>query len=155
VASAVEVVTLQVNPALALKVHPGDPIRFDVTDGEAVSGTVSSVGAPTTESQDQGGGGPQGGTIVPVVAAPDDPLALAALDGATVSADITVGTASDVLTVPVAALVVLADGSFGIEVAAAGATHFVHVVPGIYDQTMVEIDADGVSSGDLVVVPGT
>ena len=154
VASTVEVVTLDVNPALALRIQPGDPIRFDVTDGPAVPGTIASVGAPTTETADQGGG-PQGGLVVPVVAAPTDPAALAALDGATVSADITVGTAPDVLAVPVSALVVLADGSFGIEVAAAGSTHFVSVQPGIYDQAMVEIEADGVAPGDLVVVPGT
>jgi hypothetical protein len=49
--------------------------------------------------------------------------------------------------------VVLADGSFGVEVAVAGTTHFVQVIPGIYDQTMVEIKGTGIAPGDQVVVP--
>ncbi len=53
-----------------------------------------------------------------------------------------------------AALVVLADGTFGIEIASAGTTHFVRVTPGIYDRTMVQIEGDGVAAGDQVVVPG-
>jgi hypothetical protein len=57
------------------------------------------------------------------------------------------------MAVPVAALVVLADGSFGVEVAAAGTTRFVQVTPGIYDRTMVEIQGSGIAPGDQVVVP--
>jgi multidrug efflux system membrane fusion protein len=153
VASVDEVVKIHVDPGLAPSVHVGDPIRFSSPDGSDIPGTVVSVGTPTASTSDSPNG-PAGLLEVEVVAAADDPTTLSALDGLMLTADVTTGTAPDALAVPVAALVVLGDGSFGIEVASAGTTHFVRVTPGIYDRTMVEIVADGVAPDDQVVVPG-
>ena len=151
-ASVDEIVRLGVDPALAPSVHPGDPIRFNVPDGDPVPGSIVSVGAVAVTSPDTGNG-PPGRPTVEVIAAATDPASLADLDGIDVTAEVTTGTAPDALAVPVAALVVLADGSFGVEVATAGTTHFVRVTPGIYDQTMVEITGAPVAPGDRVVVP--
>jgi hypothetical protein len=152
-ASVDEVVKIDLDPGLAPSVHVGDPIRFSAPDGADIPGSIVSVGAPTVSDQGNGNG-PPGQLVITAVAAPEDPAALAALDGAVLQSDVTTGTSPDTLAVPVAALVVLADGSFGVEVSAAGTTHFVRVEPGIYDRTMVEIHADGVAEGDQVVVPG-
>jgi peptidoglycan hydrolase-like protein with peptidoglycan-binding domain len=153
VASVDEVVKLEVDPALASRVHVDDPIRFSAPDGGDIAGTIVSVSAPVL-SDEGSGDGPPGRLVLQVVAAADDPSAIAALDAAVLQSAVTTGTAEDVLAVPVAALVVLGDGAFGVEVASGGSTHFVRVTPGIYDRTMVEIDADGLAEGDQVVVPG-
>ena len=119
---------------------PGDQIRFTTTDGTAIPGTIVSVAAVAVAPPATGNGPPQravggGHRRRDRSGRPRRPR------GTDLLADVTTGTAPDVLAVPVAALVVLADGSFGVEVAAAGTTHFVRVTPGIYDQTMVEIRA--------------
>ena len=151
-ASVDEIVRLGVDPGLAPKLHAGDPIRFNVPDGTTVEGAVVSVAGAAIIASDPGDG-PPGRATVEVVAAATDPAALADLDGQDVTADVTLGTSPDTLAVPVAALVVLADGSFGVEIASAGTTHFVRVTPGIYDRTMVEISGTTVNAGDQVVVP--
>jgi peptidoglycan hydrolase-like protein with peptidoglycan-binding domain len=153
VASVDEVVKVVVDPGLAPSVHVGDPIRFAAPDGTEIPGSVASVGAPAPSTED-GPSGPAGILEVEVVATADDPAALADLDGLTLTADVTTGTAADALAVPVAALVVLGDGSFGVEIESGGATHFVRVTPGIYDRTMVQVEAGEVTAGDQVVVPG-
>jgi peptidoglycan hydrolase-like protein with peptidoglycan-binding domain len=152
-ASVDEVVRLELDPVLGGSVEPGDEIRFSTPDGKDIEGSVTSVGAPTI-TEPEGQNGPPGRLVVVVIATPADPAALAALDGAVLSADVTTGTAPDALAVPVKALVVLADGTFGVEIATAGTTHFIRVTPGIYDRTMVEIEAAQIAPGDQVVVPG-
>ena len=147
-----QIVKLAVDPQLAPSIHPGDQIRFTATDGTAIPGTIVSVAAVAVAPPDAGNGPPQGPSVE-VIAAATDPAALADLEGTDLLADVTTGTAPDALAVPVTALVVLADGSFGVEVASAGTTHFVRVAPGIYDRTMVEITAPGIAPGDQVVVP--
>jgi hypothetical protein len=147
-----EIVKLAVDPQLAPSIHPGDEIRFTTTDGTAIPGTIVSV-APVAVAPPDTGNGPPQGPSVEVIAAATDPAPLADLEGTDLLADVTTGTAPDAMAVPVAALVVLADGSFGVEVAAAGTTRFVQVTPGIYDRTMVEIQGSGIAPGDQVVVP--
>jgi peptidoglycan hydrolase-like protein with peptidoglycan-binding domain len=147
-----EIVKLAVDPHLAPSIHAGDQIRFTTTDGTAIPGRIVSVAAVAVAPPETANG-PPAGPSVEVIAAATDPAALADLDGTDLLAAVTTGTAPDALAVPVEALVVLADGSFGVEVADGGTTHFVQVVPGIYDQTMVEIKATGIAPGDQVVVP--
>jgi peptidoglycan hydrolase-like protein with peptidoglycan-binding domain len=152
-ASLDEVIKVELEPGQSGVAHPGDSIRFTAPDGGTIPGQIISVGAPEM-SADTGGNGPPPHLVVNIVARPDDPAAIAALEGASLTAEITTDTAADALVVPVAALVVLADGGFGVEVAGAGATHFVRVTPGIYDRTMVAITGSGIAVGDQVVVPG-
>ncbi len=153
VASTDQVVAISLDPGLAPSVHAGDSIRFRTADGTEIPGSVTSVGEPAV-STENGSGGPGGQLQVEVIAAADDPSTLAGLDGLTLTADVITGTAPDALAVPVAALVVLGDGSFGVEVASAGSTQFIRVTPGIYDRTMVQVEGDGIAEGDQVVVPG-
>ena len=148
-----EIVKLAVDPQLAPSIHAGDQIRFTTTDGTAIPGTIVSVAAVAVAPPDTGNGPPAraiggGHRRRDRSGGPGRPRRVP-----TCWRTVTTGTAPDALAVPVAALVVLADGSFGVEVAAGGTTHFVQVVPGIYDQTMVEIKGTGIAPGDQVVVP--
>jgi peptidoglycan hydrolase-like protein with peptidoglycan-binding domain len=159
------VVTATLDPGVATHVHGGDTLAIRLPDASQATGRVDAVGAVATASGSggSGGGASQGGEDsqgagsfgVALVARPDDPARLAGLAGATISIDVTVATVTDVLAVPVDALVVLADGRPAVEVATGGTSRFVAVQPGVYDRTLVEVRGDGLSAGDLVVVPAS
>jgi peptidoglycan hydrolase-like protein with peptidoglycan-binding domain len=161
--SSVErIVTILLDPALVRVVDPGDALRFTLPGGAEATGhveTVAAVATPTTDGQSGGGssGGGQGGgpLFITVTATADDPAQLDGLDGVPVTVDVTAATAQDVLAVPVNALAVLADGSFGVELATNGTSTYVRVQTGIYDRTLVEIRGDGLAPGGLVVVPAS
>jgi multidrug efflux pump subunit AcrA (membrane-fusion protein) len=78
----------------------------------------------------------------------------AAYDSASVNVLLTTQSAQNVLTVPVQALVALAEGGYAVEVVdASGATHLVAVTPGLYSDTRVQVSSDQLHEGDDVVVP--
>jgi hypothetical protein len=78
----------------------------------------------------------------------------AGLDEAPVDVDVISDSVSDVMAVPVSALVALAEGGYAVEVDAGdGSTRLVAVVPGLYAEGLVEVASDGLSPGDRVVVP--
>ena len=61
--------------------------------------------------------------------------------------------ATDVLVVPVTALVALSGGGYGLEkVLADGSTQYVPVTAGAFAGTSVEVSGDDVAEGDEVVV---
>ncbi|MFD7293325.1 peptidoglycan-binding protein [Streptomyces sp. NPDC059897] len=70
---------------------------------------------------------------------------------AAVHVDFTAETRKDVLTVPVAALVALAEGGFGVEVVKGGASSYVPVKTGLFADGRVEIS--GIGAGTKVGVP--
>ena len=149
-----QVVNVPLDPGLAVSVHAGDPARIHLPDGSVVDGriqTVASVATPVTQPPGGNGVGPQ--SAVAATASPVDETQLAGLDGAHITLDLTTATATDALAVPVTALVVLADGSFGVELADGAPGHFVRVTPGIYDRTLVQVTGDGIAEGGHVVVP--
>jgi len=110
----------------------------------------------------------------------DDPAAAGDLDHAPVTVTVVRDSRENVLTVPVNALLALIEGGYAVEVVeSAGAssagpsssdgsvaaspaasiapsaptTHLVRVEPGLFDNGHVEVTADGLEVGDLVVVP--
>jgi membrane fusion protein, multidrug efflux system len=167
--SSVErIVTIALDPALAGVVHAGDALRLTLPDGTDATGhvqTVAAIATPTSDGQSAGassGGGGQGGAgqgggplFIAVTATADDPAKLDGLDGAPVTVDVTTATARDVLAVPVNALLVLADGSYGVELRSNGASSYVRVETGVYDRTLVEVRGDGLAPGQIVVVPAS
>ena len=61
--------------------------------------------------------------------------------------------AHDVLSVPVAALVALAEGGYGVQVVEGSSTRYVAVKTGMFASGRVEITGDGIAEGTLVEVP--
>jgi len=72
---------------------------------------------------------------------------------AAVSVAFTVGQRPDVLTVPVTALVVLAEGGFGLQVSENGTTRALAVETGLFADGKVEVKGTGLQAGMKVVVP--
>jgi hypothetical protein len=150
-------VAIQLDAAQQAEIKVGDDVVVTLPDNSTTPGVVSNVGkvATTPSSSDQGNGGSSTPTIevdVKLLHA----TAAGSLDQAPVSVSITTGSVSDVLVVPVNALLALAGGGYAVEVAGAGGVHrLVGVTLGLFDDAegLVEVSGSGLQAGQRVVVP--
>jgi membrane fusion protein (multidrug efflux system) len=146
--------TKQVSVGLALADQQlaavGTKVQIQLPGGTSTNGTVISVGVPT--EQDNGQGGKT--AVIPVVVVLDDPAAAANLQQASVTVQFPSAKRENVLSVPVAALLALPGGKFGVEVIKPnGTTTRVPVRTGLFAGGRVEISGDGIKAGDEVTVP--
>ncbi|WP_436772720.1 peptidoglycan-binding protein [Yinghuangia sp. YIM S09857] len=137
--------------------HKGDKVTVELPDGKKTTGTISEIGTVASKDE-QGGGMPgQGGgkATVPVTVTLDKPEEAGSLDGAPVRVGFTSQSRRAVLSVPVNALVALAEGGYAVEVvdAAAGTRKLVGVLPGLFANGRVEITGEGLAAGQNVRVP--
>jgi peptidoglycan hydrolase-like protein with peptidoglycan-binding domain len=168
------VVSLDLDATDVALISVGDAVSVELPDGTDVDGTVATIGRVAESSQDQQGGTT---TTLPVTISLDDPAAAGDLDHAPVTVTVVRDSRENVLTVPVNALLALIEGGYAVEVVdalsaspspSAGSaeaspaasiaptgpkTHLVRVEPGLFDNGHVEITANGIEAGDLVVVP--
>jgi Putative peptidoglycan binding domain len=177
------VVTVDLPVTQEYLVKPGDAVSVVLPDGTStVGGRVKSVGTVATcpggsgtgtgASSSSGGGGStsqspcssaaSGGSsgtnsspTVTVTITLDHPPAGAALDQAPVNVNITTQRASDVLAVPVNALLALQGGGFGVQVVTGHASHLTGVTTGLYSNTMVQVSGPGIRAGMRVEVPSS
>jgi len=91
-----------------------------------------------------------------VVVSLTHPKAAGKLNQAPVTVLITTGSVSNVLTVPVDALLAQPHGGYAVEVVSGGRHHLVKVTPGMFDDAagQVQVSGSGLSPGQRVVVPG-
>ncbi|HEY8523714.1 MAG TPA: peptidoglycan-binding domain-containing protein [Acidimicrobiales bacterium] len=181
VTGTTQVVTVDLEATRQDLVEPAQAVEVVLPDGSETPGTVYAVGEVATVGGDDGGdgaadgGGGGGGdeATVPVVVALDDPDAAGGLDQAPVTVRVVTHAATDVLAVPVEALLATAEGGYVVEVVdRAGdggspaepgdagdpdhddpdATELVPVELGAFADGWVEVTGD-VAEGDEVVVP--
>ena len=144
-----QVVTIPLDVSDQSEVKTGDAVSVTLPDGAATPGVVSSVGAVATTSSGSGQGqGPT--TTITVTVTLTDPRAAGTLDQAPVTVNITTATASDVLAVPVTALLAQSSGGYDVEVVGPGNTRrWVPVTPGtVFD------DANGLVQVTGALTPG-
>jgi hypothetical protein len=79
----------------------------------------------------------------------------ATLDQAPVNVDITTQRVSDVLAVPVNALLALEGGGFGVDVVSGNRSRLVGVTTGLYSNTLVQVSGSGITAGTRVEVPSS
>lgn len=134
------------------KQHLATPnAKVSVTvNGTTTTGTVTSVGQVAEEAKDASGQ-PTGKLEINVTIAIDDPAAAGTLDNAPASVRFTKDTRKGVLTVPVGALVALAEGGYAVEVDRKGRRTLVPVETGLFSNGKVEISGDGLGDGTRVV----
>jgi len=171
--SPVPEVTAQLPVSQEYLVHRGDPVTVTLPDGVTTTpGVVTDVSSVATAA---GGGGPDAG------ASPGPPgsgggsgsgssqdtvamtvrlirqAAAGNLDQAPVSVNVVSARASDVLAVPVTALVALAGGGYAVEVVHGGGSHaataLVAVQIGLFSNTLVQVSGAGIAAGLEVEVP--
>lgn len=153
-------VAIQLDAAQQSEVRVGDRVTVTLPDGSTTAGVVSSVGkVATTPPSDQNGGG--NGPSSPTIEVDVRLLHAAAagtLDQAPVTVSITTSSVSNVLVVPVNALVALAGGGYAVEEVEPDGTHaLVAVTPGVFDDTLglVQVSGSGLAAGQRVVVPAS
>jgi hypothetical protein len=122
----------------------GDRVEVELPTGETLPATVATIGAAETDES-------TGVSTLPVTLTLADAPSLA--DGTPVDVNVEVAAATQVLAVPVEAVLALAEGGYAVEVVdGSGATQLVRVDLGVFADGMVEIDGD-LDAGAQVVVP--
>jgi peptidoglycan hydrolase-like protein with peptidoglycan-binding domain len=126
---------------------PGGRVQLTLPDGRSTTGTVASVGQPDAPD----GGGER---TVPVLVTAADQNALGTAAAQPVAVRFVADRREDALTVPVTALVALAEGGYGVQVVDGASVRYVAVRTGLFANGFVEVDSDQIHAGTKVVVPG-
>src|SRR5262245_14839025 len=137
-----QVVSVALDVADASLVAVGDEVTVELPDGTDVAATVSEIGDAST--------GESGDATLPVEFVVTGGFDLPT--GSPVDVLVTVVAAENVLTVPVEAVLALAEGGYAVEVRDGASTHLVGVELGTFADGLVEITGD-VAEGAEVVVP--
>jgi len=158
------VVTAQLDAARQQAVAVGDAAAIKVPGGTRISGQLSSVGSTATGSSDAQGSSNRPSIVLTITL--DDPRASAGVDQLPVQVELTTATATNVLAVPVTALVATADGGYAVEVvpdhetgatgtSAPGTVPFsqqdVPVTLGLGAGSLVQVEGDGLEAGMIVM----
>jgi hypothetical protein len=143
------VVTIPVSTSQETGVAVGDPVTITLPNGASTSGKISLVGTVAT--------GTSANATIQVTVTLTDPSAAGTLDQAPVTVYVTVATASNVLVVPVGALIAQSNGGYSVEiVGAANTRRLVPVTVGIFDDSSGVVQVTGaLTPGEHVVVPAT
>jgi len=147
-------VTIALDASEQSYVRDGDKVSITLPDNQTTPGVVSYVGTVATTPPSSGG--TSSTPVITVDVTPSDPAATGHLDQAPVQVSITTATVSDVLIVPVDALVSLAGGGYAVEVVEPGGTpELVAVTLGLFDDAggAVQVSGAGLDAGEHVVVP--
>ncbi len=129
---------------------PGTEVEVGLPGGERTAGRVDEVTTKVVPAGDPGG---EPETVVAVTVGIVDQNAVAAYSTASVDVLFTAGLRENVLVVPVAALLVLQEGGFGVEVVSGGTSGYVPVRTGLFADGLVEVSGDGIAEGTVVGMP--
>jgi HlyD family secretion protein len=140
------VVTISLDAAQQSQVKAGDSVTVTLPDGAATPGVISSVGTVASGSGSS--------ATIPVYVRLTHPRAAGNLDQAPVTVAITTASVSNVLVVPVGALLAQSTGGYAVEVTGPGNTRrLVLVQAGIFDDTDGLVQVTGaLTPGQRVVV---
>jgi hypothetical protein len=127
----------------------GDRVDVELPDERRTTGTVAEVGDVVTTL----GTGPEARRVIEVTIRLDDASVVGDLNEAPVDVEVVSEEATDVLALPVDALLALAEGGYAVQVPDAdGTSRFVAVDIGAFADGLVEVTGD-IAEGDLVLVP--
>jgi len=169
------VVTVALDAGQQTEVKKGDKVTVTLPDGTTTPGVISSVGTVATSSSassagsggaggaggqagssDSGSSSGSGSATITVLVSLTDPKAAGRLDQAPVTVEITTGSASNALVVPVTALLAQPGGKYEVEQVTPGGRHrLVPVTPGMFDDAsgLVQVTGTSLAVGDHVVMP--
>jgi peptidoglycan hydrolase-like protein with peptidoglycan-binding domain len=140
-------------------VRVGLTAMITLPDGKTTTGTVAGIGTVATSPEASngpggpGGNGQAGPATVEVIVTVADQAALGTLDAAPVELTLIARERKDVLTVPVGALVALAEGGYGVQIVEGARTRYLAVHTGMFAAGKVEVSGDGIAEGVVVGVP--
>ena len=128
----------------------GVEVQVQMPDGRRIAGRVERV---STVVEQPATPNAQPETRIEAIVSLTDAAAAAGIEAAVVTVVFTAAERKDVLTVPVAALVALAEGGYGVEVVDGSATHYVRVETGLFAGGRVEVGGEGLAEGMTVGMP--
>jgi peptidoglycan hydrolase-like protein with peptidoglycan-binding domain len=143
------VVTVELEVADQRLARKGAGVTVTLPDGKTARGKITKAELVIKPAEGQ----EPAGTVVEASIAVDDAKAVAGLDQATVDVGFTASQRENVLTVPVAALLALAEGGYGVQVVDGTATRIVAVETGMFATGRVEVSGDGIAEGTTVGMP--
>src|ERR1700722_18651228 len=147
------VVIIDLDASQQSEVKVGDPVTITLPNNATTPGVISSVGTVATNPP----AGSQDATpTITVIVTPTKLSGVGHFDQAPVNVSITNATVTNVFTVPVDALLALANGGYAVEEIAANAEHhLVAVTLGLFDDAegKVQVSGSGLAAGQRVVVP--
>jgi peptidoglycan hydrolase-like protein with peptidoglycan-binding domain len=142
-------VTVELAVSDARLAHAGAAVGLKLPNGKTTTGKITKT--RTVIKPAEGNNPPS--TKLEVLVSVDDETTLADLDQATVDVAFTASKRDNVLTVPVAALLALAEGGYGVQVVDGGTTRIVAVQTGLFAAGRVEVTGDGLAEGQTVGMP--
>lgn len=140
-------VDIDLDVALQGLVRTGMSAVLTLPNRTTVDGTVTSVGTVATPGADD-----HHPATIAVTVDVADPTKLGGLDQAPVVVAVVSATAERVLTVPVTALVALAEGGHGVQVVTNSGNRYAAVQLGMFAKGRVEITGAGITEGTVVGV---
>jgi peptidoglycan hydrolase-like protein with peptidoglycan-binding domain len=143
------VVTVELDVADQRLARKGAAVTATLPDGKTARGKITKTALVIKPAEEQ----EPASTVVEVTVAMDDAKAAAGLDSATVDVAFTASQRENVLTVPVAALLALAEGGYGVQVVDGTVTRIVAVETGLFAAGRVEVSGDGLAEGMTVGMP--
>ena len=143
------VVTVELDVADQRFARGGAAVSVTLPDGAETRGKIAKTELVIRPAEGQ----EPAATVVEVTITVDEAKAVAGLDQATVDVGFTASQRENVLTVPVAALLALAEGGYGVQVVEGAATRIVAVGTGMFATGRVEITGDGIAEGMTVGMP--
>jgi membrane fusion protein, multidrug efflux system len=158
-------VTVQLKVADQALAAKGGKVAVTIPGGKSVGGTIARVGTVATQQEQTSeipgqasvtpgqGGSASADARIAVTVEMTDQRPLGALDAAPVEVDFASQQREGVLAVPVAALLALPNGGYGVEIVQGRTTRVVAVKTGLFAAGRVEISGGGIQAGMKVGVP--
>jgi len=139
--------TVSLDASSARLAKNGATVQVTLPEGKTVPGKIIKIATVVTEGENGGADTTTYNVTIQFASK------VQSQGTAAVSVAFTVRQRPDVLTVPVTALVVLAEGGFGLQVFENGTTRAVAVETGLFADGKVEVKGTGLQAGMKVVVP--
>lgn len=146
VADVEQIVSFELDAADQTLADEGDRATVVLPNNVELAGVVEEIATTATTT-------PDGGTTFAVTIRLDDPGAVGELTEAPVDVELVGSSVSDVMAVPVSALIALSDGGYAVEADSGSGFRLVAAEPGFFADGLVEIDVAGVEVGDQVALP--
>jgi peptidoglycan hydrolase-like protein with peptidoglycan-binding domain len=136
----------------------GAQVKVELPGGEEVNGRITSVGKvahAADNSDDPNAQTDPSDSTIDVTIALAKTTSSGAVDQAPVTVNFTSAEHKNVLSVPVAALLALSEGGYGVQVVEGTTSRIVAVETGLFADGQVEITGSGITAGTKVGVPAS
>jgi peptidoglycan hydrolase-like protein with peptidoglycan-binding domain len=146
-------VTVEIDTEDQRLAKKGDKVTVELPNGETVKGVISHVTTVVVPAEDPNAEDETKVKVTVDIPGKKAQRMAAPFALASVNVTFTVDQRKDVLTVPVAALLALQEGGFGLEVVKGGTSTYVPVETGLFADGKVEVSGEGISRGTVVGMP--